>query len=69
MARYDFGVEKRIYLNSLSEEEVDSAVAELVNQADSINSALPGGHWDSWKELIFKTFHIQKLYYFVLSFS
>tara|TARA_B110000285_G_C14561362_1_gene353625 strand:- start:127 stop:261 length:135 start_codon:yes stop_codon:yes gene_type:complete len=44
MARYDFGVEKRIYLNSLSEEEVDSAVAELVNQADNINSALPGGH-------------------------
>ena len=44
MARYDFGVEKRIYLNSLSEEEVDSAVAELVNQADSINAALPGGN-------------------------
>ena len=44
MARYDFGVEKRIYLNSLSEEDVDSAVAELVNQAEQVNSALPSGN-------------------------
>lgn len=38
MARYDFGVEKRIYLNNLSEQEVDTVVQDLVEQADKINS-------------------------------
>jgi NADH dehydrogenase (ubiquinone) 1 alpha subcomplex subunit 2 len=42
MVRYDFGVEKRIYLNDLTEEEVDQAVAELVTQADDVNAAMPG---------------------------
>ena len=44
MARYEFGVERRLYLNDLTEAEVDSAVEELVNQASSVNAAVPG-HW------------------------
>ena len=40
MARYDYGVERRIYLHNLTEGEVDEAVAELVNQADKINSSV-----------------------------
>ena len=40
MARYDFGVERRVYLHDLTEGEVDDAVAELVNQADKINSSV-----------------------------
>jgi NADH dehydrogenase (ubiquinone) 1 alpha subcomplex subunit 2 len=39
MARYDFGVERRLYLNNASEVEVSEAVNELVDQADKINSA------------------------------
>ena len=31
MVRYDYGLEKRIYLNNLTEQEVDSAVEELKN--------------------------------------
>ena len=31
MARYDFGVEKRVYLHDLSETEVDNALGELVS--------------------------------------
>ena len=42
MARYDFGVEKRIYLNDLSEQEVEQAVIELVEDADQVNAAMPG---------------------------
>jgi len=42
MARYDYGVEKRIYLNHLTEQEVDQAVQELVEQADDVNAAMPG---------------------------
>ena len=41
-ARYDFGKERRIYLNGLSEQEVDQAVAELAGQADQVNAAMPG---------------------------
>ena len=33
MARYDFGVERRIYLNNLQETEIDNVVKELVDQA------------------------------------
>ena len=40
MARYDFGVERRIYLNDMNEHEVDQAVEELVNQAEKINKSL-----------------------------
>ena len=40
MARYDFGVERRIYLHDLTENEVDEAVAELVNQAGKVNSSV-----------------------------
>lgn len=42
MVRYDFGVEKRVYLNELTAEEVDKAVGELVLDADSVNAAVPG---------------------------
>ena len=30
MARYDFGVEKRIYVHNLEEREIDQVVKELV---------------------------------------
>merc|ERR1719183_3474275 len=39
MARYNFGVERRLYLNNASESEVNEAVNELVEQADAINNA------------------------------
>lgn len=39
MARYAFGVERRLYLNDASEQEVAGAVTELVDQAESINNA------------------------------
>ena len=42
MVRYDFGVEKRVYLNELTADEVDQAVGELVLDADSVNAAVPG---------------------------
>jgi NADH dehydrogenase (ubiquinone) 1 alpha subcomplex subunit 2 len=41
MARYDFGVEKRVYVNNLSEVEVDQIVKELVDQAKQVNAAIP----------------------------
>lgn len=41
MARYDYGVERRIYVNNLAEQDVDSVVKELVEQAKEINAALP----------------------------
>uniref|UniRef100_A0A7S3S874 Ribosomal protein/NADH dehydrogenase domain-containing protein n=1 Tax=Strombidinopsis acuminata TaxID=141414 RepID=A0A7S3S874_9SPIT len=40
MARYDFGVEKRMYINHASEEEVAQAVDELAGQAEQINSSV-----------------------------
>ena len=40
MARFDFGVERRIYLNDLTETEVDSVVAELVSGAEEVNAAI-----------------------------
>ena len=40
MARYDFGVEKRVYVNDLSEKEVDAVVEELTTQAVKVNAAL-----------------------------
>ena len=41
MARYDFGVERRVYVHGLEEQEVAQAVQELVAQAAEINAALP----------------------------
>lgn len=38
MARYDFGVERRIYVNDLPEQEVDRVVQELVEQSKTINA-------------------------------
>ena len=38
-ARYDFGVERKIYLLGANEAEVGQAVDELVSAAEGINSA------------------------------
>ena len=38
-ARYEFGVERKIYLLGANEAEVGQAVGELVKNADAINSA------------------------------
>lgn len=38
-ARYDFGVERKVYLLGANEAEVGQAVTELVDAADSINNA------------------------------
>ena len=46
MARYDFGVEKRVYVNNLSENEINDIVKELVEQAKDVNAAIPNrGLW------------------------
>ena len=45
MARYDFGVEKRFYVPNLSEAEVDQIVKELVEQAPTVNAAIPNRLW------------------------
>ena len=39
MARYDFGVERRVYVHNASEAEVSQTIDELVDQADSINNS------------------------------
>ena len=41
MARYDYGVEKRIYVPGLDEQDVDKLVQELVEQAREVNAAIP----------------------------
>ena len=41
-ARYDFGAERRVYLNDLDEEQVDAVVADLVEQSGNVNAAMPG---------------------------
>jgi NADH dehydrogenase (ubiquinone) 1 alpha subcomplex subunit 2 len=41
MARYDFGVEKRIYVPNLEEGDVDSVVKELIEQSKEVNAAIP----------------------------
>ena len=38
-ARYEFGVERKIYLLGANEAEVGQAVGELVQNADKINNA------------------------------
>ena len=38
-ARYEFGVERRVYVNEASESEVAATIDELVSDAESINSA------------------------------
>ena len=40
MARYDYGVEKRVYVPDLSEQDVDNVVKELVEQAKEVNSTV-----------------------------
>ena len=47
MARYDFGVEKRIYVPNLEEADVNSVVKELVEQAHEVNAALPNKFWSN----------------------
>ncbi|CDW85452.1 arf-like ras superfamily gtpase [Stylonychia lemnae] len=41
MARYDYGVERRVYLPNANEQEIDNVVRELVEQAKQINAAIP----------------------------
>lgn len=41
MARYDFGVEKRVYVPGLEEKDIDQVVKELVQQAAEVNAAMP----------------------------
>jgi len=38
MARYDFGVEKRVFVDFKTEKEIEEIVQELVEQADKVNS-------------------------------
>lgn len=38
VARYDFGVEKKVCVEGFSEKDVNQAVEDLIKQADSINS-------------------------------
>jgi hypothetical protein len=40
MARYDYGVERRVYVNNLSEREIDAVVADLIQQSKQINAAI-----------------------------
>ena len=40
MARYDFGVEKRVYVHNLPESEVSKVVEDLVKQAKQVNAAI-----------------------------
>ena len=40
MARYSFGVERRVYVHNLEEKDVDSIVKELVENAREVNSAI-----------------------------
>jgi NADH dehydrogenase (ubiquinone) 1 alpha subcomplex subunit 2 len=44
MARYDFGVEKRIYVPNLEEKDIDSVVKELIEQAEEVNAAIPSNN-------------------------
>jgi len=44
MARYDFGVEKRIYVPNLEEKDIDSVVKELIEQAEEVNAAIPSSN-------------------------
>lgn len=41
MARYDFGIEKRVYVHNLEETAIDQVVQELVQQAKQVNAAIP----------------------------
>ena len=41
MARYDYGVEKRVYVPNLDEKTIDEVVRELVQQAKEVNAAIP----------------------------
>lgn len=41
MARYDFGVERRVYVQNLGEEQIDEVIRELVEQAKNVNSSIP----------------------------
>ena len=38
-ARYEFGVERKVYVLGANEAEVGQAVTELINNADSINKS------------------------------
>ena len=38
-ARYEFGVERKLYLHNASSAEVGQAVSELVEQAEKVNGS------------------------------
>ncbi len=40
MARYEYGVERRVYLQNASEAEVALTVEQLVNDAKEVNAAV-----------------------------
>ena len=50
MARYDYGVEKRIYVPGLDEQDVDKLVQELVEQAREVNAAIPNHGRALWMQ-------------------
>jgi hypothetical protein len=41
MARYDYGVERRVYVQNLEENDIDGVVRDLVQQAKEVNAAIP----------------------------
>ncbi|CAI2383812.1 unnamed protein product [Moneuplotes crassus] len=38
MARYDYGVERRLPVEHMSSDDIETIVEELINEADEINS-------------------------------
>ena len=40
MARYEFGVERRVYLHDATEQEVAQTVNDLVEDAKKVNAAV-----------------------------
>eukprot|EP00345_Euplotes_harpa_P003692 CAMPEP_0168330252 /NCGR_PEP_ID=MMETSP0213-20121227/7608_1 /TAXON_ID=151035 /ORGANISM="Euplotes harpa, Strain FSP1.4" /LENGTH=41 /DNA_ID= /DNA_START= /DNA_END= /DNA_ORIENTATION= len=38
MARYDYGVERRIPVEGMTESEIETIVEQLVKEADQVNS-------------------------------
>ena len=40
MARYDFGVERRVPIEGYTQDEVEELVEALVDQADEVNSSI-----------------------------
>ncbi len=41
MARYDWGIEKRVYVHNLQENEIDGILKEMVDSSTEVNAAIP----------------------------